>query len=328
MTAQIPLEPVESVAITILVDNVVDVFMPDQGPARRFAPEPQKRPRQRAPLLEAGEVGQQLRAEHGFSALVASVRDGRSHNVLFDAGVSPDGLVENMRCLGIVAEEIEVVVLSHGHPDHTTGLDGFVRTVGRANAPVIIHPELWTQRRIRLPGREPWELPSLSRSAIEAAGFDIVERRQPSLLLDSSILVTGEIDRTNDVEKGFPVQEAFRGGKWHPDPLVLDEQALVLHVQERGLVIVTGCGHAGIVNTVDHARRLTGIDRVYAVIGGFHLNGPLFEPLIPYVCNAFSRFSPDVIVPTHCTGWRATHAFAAAFPKAFTPSCVGTRFEL
>lgn len=323
----IPLEPVDSIVVTTLVDNLVDVFMPDQGPARRFSLAPGL-PRRAAATLEGGQVPEQLLAEHGFSALVDVTKCGRVHRVLFDTGVSPDGLVENMRRMQLSPGDVETIVLSHGHFDHTTGLDGFVRTVGRANLPIVIHPELWTRRRLRLPGREPFELPSASRTALEGAGFEIVEQREPSLLFERSVLVTGEIDRTTDFERGFPLQDALRGRDWRPDPLVLDDQALVFSVRDKGLVVLTGCGHAGIVNTVRYALRLTGTARVYAIIGGFHLNGPLFEPLIPDVCRAFAELEPEVIVPTHCTGWRAIHQLAAAFPDAFVAASVGTRFAL
>ncbi len=325
--AAIPLEPVDSLSITMLVDNLTDVFMPDQGPARRFSFTAGSVPRRTVGTLD-GEVIEQLHGEHGFSALLTIGKDGREHKVLFDTGVSPDGLIQNMRFLEIAPDEVEVIVLSHGHFDHTSGLDGFIRAIGRANLPVLIHPDFWSRRRLRLPGREPFELPSTSRSALEGAGFDIVEERQPSFLFEHSLLVTGEIDRTNDFEHGFPLQDAWNGQQWEPDPLVLDDQALILSVRGRGLVVLTGCGHAGVVNTVRYAQRLTGTERIHAIIGGFHLNGPLFEPLIPSVRAAFADFGPQVIVPAHCTGWRATHALAAAFPDAVVPSCVGTTFEL
>jgi 7,8-dihydropterin-6-yl-methyl-4-(beta-D-ribofuranosyl)aminobenzene 5'-phosphate synthase len=178
-----------------------------------------------------------------------------------------------------------------------------------------------------VPGREPIELPSTSRSALEGAGFDIVEQQQPSFLLDGSLLVTGEVDRTTEFERGFPVHEAHRDGRWQPDPLILDDQALVASVRGRGLVVLTGCGHSGIVNILRYVRKLTGEDHIHAVIGGFHLSGPLFEKVIAPTCDALADFAPDHLVPAHCTGWRATHAIAARFPGAFIQNSVGTRFE-
>ena len=319
----------DAVEITILVDNLTDVFMPDEGPAFRYPLTSATAPRRAASTLVGGEVVEQLRGEHGFSALVSVSSGGRTRRVLFDTGVSPDGLVDNMRFLEVGPDDIEAIVLSHGHFDHTTGLDGLARSLGRVNLPVVIHPEFWSRRRLVLPGRDPWELPSTSRSALEGVGFEIIEEQRPSFLLGGCLLVTGEIDRTTDFERGFPLQEALHQGRsWLPDPLVLDDQALVLNIRGKGLVVLTGCGHSGIVNTLRYARKLTGVDRLHAVIGGFHLSGPIFEPLIPAVCQAFAELAPDVIVATHCTGWRAIQQLAALFPDAFIPSCVGTRFVL
>ena len=194
--------------------------------------------------------------------------------MLFDAGRTPDGLVENMRRLELSPGDIDIIVLSHGHWDHTTGMDGLVGELGRQNMPVLIHPEFWTRRRLAFPGRYPVELPTTSKSALQGAGFEIVEQRRPSFLLDGSLLVTGEVDRTTEFERGFPGHEAHRHGGWQPDPLILDDQALVASVRGRGLVVLTGCGHSGIVNVVRYARKLTGESRIHAVLGGFHLSGP------------------------------------------------------
>jgi 7,8-dihydropterin-6-yl-methyl-4-(beta-D-ribofuranosyl)aminobenzene 5'-phosphate synthase len=322
----IPLLPVDQVTITTLVDNVTDLLAVDAGPARRpFIGDATRGP---STLFEEGWAYEGLVAEHGFSALVTVTAAGARHQILFDAGLSPDALATNMRRLGVDPGGIEAVVLSHGHSDHTAGLDGFIRAVGRASLPVIIHPEFWNRRRLVIPGRDPVELPTTSRRALEGAGFTITEERQPSFLLGGSVLITGEVDRTSGFEPGFPPQQALRGGRWEPDPLVLDDQALILNVRDKGLLVLTGCGHAGIVNITRYARRLTGLDTVYAVMGGFHLGGPLFEPLIPRVCAEFEQLSPAVIVPAHCTGWAAQRALADRFPGAFIQNTVGTRFTL
>jgi 7,8-dihydropterin-6-yl-methyl-4-(beta-D-ribofuranosyl)aminobenzene 5'-phosphate synthase len=321
----IALEPVDRLTITTLVDNVTDILLVDDGPARR--PPFGAGPRVAAPVLEGGQALDALRAEHGFSALVTLTRGGQEHRVLFDTGITPDGLVENMRRLELSPYDVEAIVLSHGHFDHVTGMEGLIRTLGRSNLPVVIHPEVWARRRIVIPGREPIRFPSASRAALEGAGFEIVEQREPSFLLDGSLLVTGEVDRTTDFERGFPIHQALHDGEWRPDPLILDDQALVADVRGRGLVVLTGCGHAGVINTVRYALKLTGRDRLHAVVGGFHLNGPLFEPLIGPTCDAFAELAPTYLVPAHCTGWRATHALAARLPDAYLQNSVGTRFE-
>ena len=323
---RIDLEPVDSVEFTTLIDNVTDIFMPDQGPARR--PGLALRSYQPSPVMTGGQVLEGLTAEHGLSMLVTVRKGASTHRVLFDAGPSPDGMVENMRRLDIDPGSIEAVVCSHGHYDHTTGLDGLIRAVGRANMPVLIHPDFWRRRRVLLPGIEPVEIPSVSRRALEDAGFDVLEAAQPSFVLGGSVLVTGEVPRVTGYEPGFPPQQAWLDGRWEPDPLVLDDQAIIINVAGKGLVVLTGCGHAGIVNICRYARRLTGDLPLYAALGGFHLNGPLFEPLIPRVLDDLHAMSPQVLVPAHCTGWRAQHAMARSFGEAFIPNAVGSRFLL
>jgi 7,8-dihydropterin-6-yl-methyl-4-(beta-D-ribofuranosyl)aminobenzene 5'-phosphate synthase len=304
--------------------------MPDDGFVKRWGPVGSSAPLRPIPseVSEGGKAIDFLHAEHGFSVLVEVVKDGQTHRILFDAGVTPDGLTGNLDRLQISPESIETIVLSHGHFDHVTGLDGLIRRLGRVELPVLIHPAFWTRRRIELPGREPFELPVTSRAALEGGGFDIVEDERPSFLLDGSVLITGEVDRTTDFERGFPIHQAFRDERWEPDPLILDDQALIAHVEGKGLVVLTGCGHSGIVNIVRYAKKLTGLSQVYAVLGGFHLSGGLFEPIIPATVDALRAEHPEVVVPGHCTGWKAVHHLASAMPDAFVPNSVGTRFEL
>ena len=322
----IPLAPVDAMTVTTLVDNVADLLLADEGPVTRSPITQATDPLIPARFTEGGRTGDALRAEHGFSCLVTITKGDRTTRVLFDAGLTPDGLIENMRRLEISPQDIDIVVLSHGHWDHTTGMDGVVKALGRASMPVLIHPEFWSRRRIALPGREPVELPTTSKYALEGAGFNVVENTQPSFLLDGSLLVTGEVDRTTDFEQGNPLFQAYRHGHWEPDPLILDDQALVANVRGKGLVLVTGCGHSGIVNILRYVQKLTGEDRIHAVIGGFHLSGAVFEKIIPPTVEAFDALAPDYLVPCHCTGWRAVHALAARFPDAFIQNCVGSRF--
>ena len=327
---RVPLQPVDAVTVTTLVDNSSDVLLPDEGLVRRWGPFGTAGPIPVAPtaMAEGGKTADFLRAEHGFSALVELRVEGRLRRVLFDAGVSTDGLIANLDRLAISPDTFEAVVLSHGHFDHVMGLDGLARRLGRTNLPVLLHPDFWTRRRIAIPGGVVWELPTPSRAGIEGAGFQIIEDRQPGFLLDGRLLVTGEVDRATDFERGMPAHQAWRNGDWQPDPLIHDDQAVLLHVRDKGLVVLTGCGHAGIVNIVRHAKHLTGIDRLHAVLGGFHLTGPAFEPIIPATVAALAAERPDLLVPAHCTGWKAHHALAAGLPQAFRPNAVGSRFEL
>ena len=322
----IALEPVDEVEIVTLVDNVYDALLTGDDRTRRpgsgvggVA----------APLFEDGRTSSGLIAEHGFAALVTVRRGGRSTTLLFDTGRSPDAMAVNADRLGIDVADVQGIVLSHGHFDHTGGLAGLAGRRGVRSLPMVLHPLVWTRRRFAVPGREPEELPTLSKRAVSAEGFEVIERREPSLLLDGSVLITGEVDRSTEFEHGMPPpHQAWNGTAWEHDPLVADDQALVVDVRGRGLVVLTGCGHAGAINIVRHARRLTGVDRLHALIGGLHLGGTAFEPVIPPTVAALTELAPSLVVPGHCTGWRAQHALAAALPDAWVQSSSGTTYRL
>ncbi|HZZ48959.1 MAG TPA: MBL fold metallo-hydrolase [Pseudonocardia sp.] len=322
----INLEPVDEVRITTLVDNVYDALLPDQGPVTRAGFTTRDAP---APQFEGGFTTPGLVAEHGFSALVTIRRGTRETTVLFDTGLSPDAMVTNADRLGVPLSDIQAVVLSHGHFDHAGGLAGLRRKLGARSMPMVVHPGAWTRRRLAIPGREPHELPTLSKRALAGEGFEVIERREPSLLVDGCVLITGEVDRVTEFERGMPPpHQAWTGSGWEHDPLVLDDQALIVHLRDRGLVILTGCGHAGVVNIVRHASRLTGVSGLHALVGGFHLSGPAFEPIIGNTVTELAALSPALLAPGHCTGWRAQHALAAALPDAWIASSSGTTYAL
>jgi 7,8-dihydropterin-6-yl-methyl-4-(beta-D-ribofuranosyl)aminobenzene 5'-phosphate synthase len=314
------LEPVDEITVTTLVDNSFDALLPPSpGVARAsfgvgWA---------EAPQYESGRTMTGLIAEQGFSALVTVRRGEQTSTVLFDAGLTPTTLVENAARLDVDWASVQSVVLSHGHFDHSGGLAGL-----RA-LPLVVHPGLWTQRRLAGPSGHAVELPTLSRSSLEGEGWSVLERREPSLLLDGCVLVTGEVDRVTEFELGMPpAHQALVDGSWQHDPLVLDDQALVVHLRGKGLLVLTGCGHAGAVNIARHAMRLTGVDTLYALVGGLHLGGPFFEPVIAPTVAAFAELAPALLMPTHCTGWRAHHALAAALPTSWLAPSVGTTLTL
>jgi 7,8-dihydropterin-6-yl-methyl-4-(beta-D-ribofuranosyl)aminobenzene 5'-phosphate synthase len=330
MTAEVALTAVDRVEVLTVIDNVMDALLTNTDVAKRLGVagrDMERLPQVAAPLLEAGHAADVPVAEHGLSFLVSVTLGDKRRTALFDTGSTVNGLNHNLRVLGVDLAEVEAIVLSHGHFDHTTGLNGLPGWL-QPLPPLVLHPDFWLRRRVALPGREPHNLPTTSEEKVRAAGFPVTECRGPSLLLDGGLLVTGEIKRTTDFEQGMAVHQAFRDGEWQPDPFIYDDQALVANVRGRGMVVITGCGHAGVINTVRHARKLTGVDSVYAVIGGFHLATSSPETVIWPTIEALAEFAPEVIVPAHCTGWRATHALAAAFPDAFIQGSVGTKYLL
>jgi 7,8-dihydropterin-6-yl-methyl-4-(beta-D-ribofuranosyl)aminobenzene 5'-phosphate synthase len=318
--------PVDEITVTTLVDNFFDALLASSEGVTRPSPASGA---VTAPQFESGRTVAGLRAEHGFSALVTVRRGSTESMLLFDTGASPDGLAVNAERLGLGLGDLQGVVLSHGHFDHAGGFDGLARLRGRSGLPLTVHPAAWTRRRLAPPSGQPFEMPTLSPGALAREGFQLIERRQPSLLVDGSILITGEVERTTGFERGMPpAHQAWDGLDWHHDAEVIDDQALVMHVRGQGLVVLSGCGHAGIVNIVRHAMRLTGVPQLHAVIGGFHLSGPAFEPIIAPTVLALTELAPAMIVPGHCTGWRAQHTLAAALPDAWVPSSVGSSYRL
>ncbi len=311
MTA-IALKPVDRVEIISVMDNSIDVLMGNTPIAKRLK-------RESDALAKP-----QLRAEHGVSMLITTQASGNRDSFLFDTGVTVDGVLHNMDVLGIKGNELHAVVLSHGHTDHTRGLMGFIKRYGRPRVPIVLHPDAYLKRKnIQPDGHESEHFPP-SRKDLESEDVQIIEERGPTMLIGDHALVTGQIPRATPYEKGSPNQVAFIDSMWQPDPWIHDDQAIVINVKDKGLVVLTGCGHAGVINTLNCARELTGVSQIHAVIGGFHLTGPLFEPVIAPTLKALNDFNPEVIVPQHCTGWKATHLIARQFPRAFIPNSVGT----
>lgn len=315
MTAIIVLPEVDRVEILTLLDNSLDLLMPSTETAQR--------------TRLAGTLGEGrtiLRAEHGFASLVTAVSGDRTESFLFDAGLSRDGLIHNMDVLEIRPADLHAIVLSHGHADHVAGLMGLLSRTGRRRLPVMLHPDAFLRRKAVLPDGRELLLPPPDRRGLEQEGVELVTERGPSMLLGGLVMVTGQIQRGTEFETGLPRHYALIDGEWRDDPLIHDDQAVVINVRRKGLVVLTGCGHAGIINIVRHAAAFTGVDRLHAVLGGFHLTGPVFEPRIVPTVEALKALAPKLVVPAHCTGWKATHTLAQALPEAFAPNSVGTRF--
>ena len=171
-------------------------------------------------------------------------------------------------------------------------------------------------------------VPAPTQGDLRRENIEIIESVGPSMLVDDLLLVYGEISRKTDFETGFPIHYAHRKDSWEPDPLIMDDQCAIINVKDQGLVIVTGCGHSGIINTIWNAQRITGIDKIYTVIGGFHLSGAAFEPVIPETISALKQINPRYVMPGHCTGWKAAHQLSRAMPEAFIPNSVGTTLVL
>ncbi len=310
------LKEVDRIEITIVIDNAIDLLLPNKAHVRR------------ASLSSGPWRGRRtFIAEHGFSAWVKVSTQGHTESVLFDAGLSENGLAHNLDLLGYKVNEAHAIVLSHGHADHTTGLVGIFGQLGPRRMPLLLHPDAFLERKVVLADGHEIMLPPPERNVLQSEGIELIEERAPSYLLGGLLMVTGQIHRSTDFETGFPIHYARRNHEWTPDPWIHDDQALVAHLRGKGLVILTGCGHAGVINTVRHAQTVTGVKDVYAILGGFHLTGPIFQPRIAPTVAALKEIAPKVIVPGHCTGWQAIQAIAREMPDAFEPSSAGSTFS-
>ncbi len=315
MSEHVNLLPVTVADVTILVDNSVDVLLPSTEIV------------QRAPLAYDWTEREQLIAEHGYAVLLTVEREGRRASILYDAGLGRDTVLHNMDVLEVKVGDLRAVVLSHGHADHHGGLEGLFKRISRRKMPLVLHPDAWHERRIVFPTGVTLHMPPPSHSDLDREGVDIIEERGPSLLLDDTVLVTGQVERVTDFEKGFPLQQAHTDHGWEPDTWIWDDQAIICYIKDKGLVVVSSCSHAGVINVLKHAQRITGVEKIHAFVGGLHLSGAIFEAIIPPTIAELGKIGPTIVVPGHCTGWKATHELARTLPEAYVQTSVGTRLH-
>jgi 7,8-dihydropterin-6-yl-methyl-4-(beta-D-ribofuranosyl)aminobenzene 5'-phosphate synthase len=319
------LKPVDRVEIHILVDNATDSL---SSVPKHVETEFSYLHRKGMRVLSGKCI---CCASHGLSCLITAHHSGSNRTLLFDSGPEADTFERNTRQLSIDLSAVEAVVLSHGHWDHAGGLlraIDMIRSDGNnRDLPYYAHPDMFRQRGRQLPdgGIMPMEdVPSIAE--LTAHGARVVATRAPQAALDGMIYVSGEIPRVTPFETGLPFHYAKTDNGWEPDPWLIDERWLGVHVAGKGLVVLTACSHAGVINVLKDARAKHPDIPLYCVLGGFHLSGAT-EKIIPNTVEAMREFGLTYIAAGHCTGWRAMAALVNAFgDQVVTPTAVGKRF--
>jgi len=301
---------VDRLVVTVITDNYYDALRPDTEVSTVFRSRP----------------GSVIHAEHGLSYHIETVVDERSSSLLFDFGMDPMGMSKNMEVLDIEVETISAMALSHGHFDHWGGLKGFLKQYGsriKRGIPLYIGCEAFAHRfSIRPADSTPLDIGKLERGEIEEFGIvDIRELKEPEEIIPGGY-ATGPVERVTEYETCNPNLLVKKG-----DCLEVDffegELAMVFAIKNRGLVILSGCAHVGIMNIIKHAINITGISKIHAIIGGFHLVNAQ-KSLIDRYIEDIKSLAPDYIVPTHCTGFEAVMRFAREMPDQFILNTAGT----
>ena len=310
----ISMQPVDRVDILTLQDNYIDILARDNSDVIS-----------RAVPLEGMEVKNSILAEHGFSAMITVSSGESSKSLLFDFGFSPYGAAMNAKTLKADLARVEIMALSHGHLDHVGGIRQLSEMVAKPGIPLVVHPEVFRDPRyMKITDDLKVFFPPFTRQDVKDANVSLIETATPYAMLDSQVLFLSQIERTTEFEKGAPSLWYEKDGVARPDTFE-DDTALAFVVRDKGLVVLSGCAHSGIVNTVNYARKVTGVDEVYAVMGGFHLSGPDQAPVVKPTIESLTEIDPAWIVPTHCTGRDAIQKIESAFGKGFVLNMAGTR---
>jgi 7,8-dihydropterin-6-yl-methyl-4-(beta-D-ribofuranosyl)aminobenzene 5'-phosphate synthase len=304
----------EKIVITVITDNLADALRPHEKIARRHEG-------MTSPLETI------LHAEHGLAYHVETVVNAQSHSFLFDFAADFQGVKRNIELLKLDLKRIEALALSHDHLDHQAALVELLKSKSTGippGTPFYVGERFFMGTYMRRPDGKVGSLLALKKEDIEGLGLvKIVKVKTPIPIVPGAFL-SGKIERITDYEQIPPVFVAKSGEQFVQEDFI-GEQAIVLNAKGKGLVVLSGCAHRGIVNTIKHAQKMTGIEKVHAIIGGFHLTGAKPE-LIQKTIADMKTIRPDYIVPTHCTGFEAISAFAREMPDQFILNTAGTRY--
>jgi len=325
---------VDRLAVRIVTDNIVIQFVPNE---KRGSLTIERRGGNTSPDRPPRAA---LNGEWGLAMHAESQSGGQTRHVLIDFGYTPEVLNNNLSILKIDPSLFDAMVLSHGHYDHFGGMVGFLKAnKGKLKGKLPFY--VGGEDAFCLRKNPGGNFGALDRRAIMDADLALMMSEGPALVADHAF-TTGRIGQTSFEKPLLPTQEIiglFDGfgcypekmpaakniGQYIPDDFD-HEIATVYNVKGKGLVVLTSCSHRGVINAVQQAQKVSGIDKVHAVIGGFHIVPPLGDDYIRDTIAAFREIDPDHLIPAHCTGDRFYDLAREALGDKVIHSAVGTRF--
>lgn len=320
---------VDTLEVLVLVDNSTDSLSSNP---REVLPE-------WSVLFTGGKLrvlsGQNICcAHHGLSLLITAQVGGRKRILLFDAGPAAATFERNTEILGVDFASIEAVVLSHGHWDHAGGLLAAVESIARSRSgrsfTCFMHPGMFRQRATQRPDGQLYvNEPVPDPERLSKAGAKVICSREPQSIADGAFYVSGEIPRVTSYEAGVPnhLTRSADGNAWDPDPLIMDERFVSVHIKNKGQFVFSACSHAGLINVLTHAQQVFPSVPLHGAMGGLHLSG-MNERVIPETVADLKKFGLKLLAPGHCTGWRAVSRMAQEFGDELVPSAVGKKYLL
>ena len=323
---------VDKLAVRVLIDGSFDAFFrPSKVNGVSVEPAPRGRDYRRS-----------LHNQWGLSLFLESQRAGEQRNVMLDFGYTPEALLNNIELTGVDPSKLDALVVSHGHFDHFGGLQGFLkkyRDVLPADVKLYAGGEdNFYHRYSGTPGQLT-DFGALDRRELVAQKVSVVLAETPTVVAGHAF-TTGKIKRAS-IEKVLPntlVEFAMKDGlgcdaghytsaellgKTVPDEHI-HEHATCFNIKDRGLVVISSCGHVGIVNSVRQAQEVSGVQKVHAIVGGFHL-GPAPADYLNQVVAEIKKLEPDVVIPMHCSGNNFITAMRQQMPDRLLVSTTGSR---
>jgi 7,8-dihydropterin-6-yl-methyl-4-(beta-D-ribofuranosyl)aminobenzene 5'-phosphate synthase len=334
-TGTLTVPVIDRLTVKVLTDSSYDTPRPTSSPWVKV---------RRTGISASGDYRKTLHNEWGLALALESQAGNETRNYMLDFGYTVEALSNNMEIMGVDPSEVQALILSHGHFDHFGGLIGFLQR-NRAKLPAALTLYAGGEdnfcRRVAAGGTPGQFAESgvLDRRELDALKVRVVLCPVPTVIADQAF-TTGVIERKS-FERVLPntlvdysmkdglgcnIPAAAEKAQGKPVPDVhLNEHATCFHLKDRGLIVISSCGHTGIVNTTRQAMKVSGVDKVHAILGGFHLF-PADDAYLSQTVAELKTLNPDVLIPMHCSGPGLLASLRSLMPERLVPSTNGTEY--